>query len=144
MIRVLITDDDKLVRQGLRLLIERDLELRVIGEAGDGQASVELAQRLSPDIVLMDLKMPRLGGMEATGRICAGTNTPGVIIVAMSYDELLVRQALQKGARGYVAKNDMYSELLPAIHAVHGGGSYFSACIAPLVGNDGSHLPQEN
>ncbi len=138
MIRVLIADDDKLVRRGLRLLLRRDQELQIIGEAADGQASVELAQQLNPDIVLMDLKMPRLGGMQATGQICARSEISRVIIVAMSFDERLVREAVQNGAKGYVAKCDMYSELLPAIRTVHQGDSYFSACILPLMPGDGS------
>ncbi len=138
MIRVLIADDDKLLRQGLRLVLERDRGLEVVGEAADGQAAIELAQQLCPDIVLMDLKMPRLGGMQAAARICSRGEMPRVIIVAMSYDDQLVHQAIRNGASGYVAKSDMFKELVPAIRSVHGGESYYSARIVPLLNDANS------
>ena len=131
-IRVLIADDRQLLRSGLRALFCRTTDIACVGEASDGREAVELASRLTPDIVTMDFDMPRLDGLQATGQICAQQPNVRILIVAMSYDEGLVRRALECGARGYVTKLDMYDELVPAIRAVHSGQSYFSTRIASL------------
>lgn len=131
-IRVLITDDQPLVRAGLQALLRRDKEIEIVGEARDGQEAVQLAEKLCPDIILMDVKMPNLDGIEATRRIHSENDSSRILMVAMSYDEKSVRRALASGARGYVDKSSMTDELIPAVRAVHGGQRYFSSSVAAL------------
>ena len=138
MIRVLIVDDHQLVRQGFRLLLERAKDMQVVGEARDGQEGVEMVETLNPDVVLMDVQMPRLNGLDATARIHARHDNIPVLIVAMSSEEAQVRQAVRNGAKGYVRKNDDYAELVTAIQALHAGESYFSPAIAQVLSRDGS------
>ena len=138
MIRVLIVDDHQLVRQGFRLLLERAKDMQVVGEARDGQEGVEMVEKLNPDVVLMDVQMPRLNGLDATARIHARHANLPVLIVAMSSEEAQVRQAVRNGAKGYVRKNDDYAELVTAIQALHAGESYFSPAIAQVLSRDGS------
>ncbi|MBI4789949.1 MAG: response regulator transcription factor [Chloroflexi bacterium] len=133
MIRVLIVDDHQLVRQGFRLLLERADGMQVVGEARDGLEGIEMIERTSPDVVLMDVQMPRLNGLDATARIHAKHADLPVLIVAMSSEEAQVRQALRNGAKGYIRKNDDYAELLAAIHALHAGKSYLSPAIATIL-----------
>ncbi|MBI4790014.1 MAG: response regulator transcription factor [Chloroflexi bacterium] len=133
MIRVLMVDDRRLVRQGLQALMRRTADLECIGEAVDGREAVELANRLKPDVILMDYDMPKMDGLQATAQICARQPEARVLIVASAYDRDLVRQALQNGAKGYVAKPDMYTELGPAIRAVYAGEPYYSAMIKSLL-----------
>jgi DNA-binding NarL/FixJ family response regulator len=136
-IRVVIADDKELMRKGLAVLLDRASDMECVGQASDGQQAVELADRLRPDIISMDINMPRLNGLQATAQICARHTNARVLIVAMSYDEDLVRRAIEYGARGYIAKADLHSELLPAIRAVHAGETYFSTAIKPFL--DGNH-----
>jgi DNA-binding NarL/FixJ family response regulator len=132
-IRVLIADDKELMRNGLAVLLDRASDMECIGQASDGRQAVELANCLRPDIISMDINMPRLDGLQATAQICACHANARVLIVAMSYDAGLVRRAIEYGARGYVAKADIHAELLPAIRAVHAGKTYFSTQIKPLL-----------
>jgi DNA-binding NarL/FixJ family response regulator len=126
LIRVLIADDNRLTREGLRLLLERVQDMQVVGEARDGQDAVDMAERVQPDVVLMDMKMPRLNGLKATEQIHARAGRVRILFVANSWDASLVLHALEKGAQGFVAKPDIYQELIPAIREVSIGNSYFS------------------
>ncbi len=130
MIRVLIADDNKLWRGGVCLLLARTKEVEVIGQASDGKQAVDLALQLKPDVVLMDIKMPVMSGLVATRKIVEGGQDLPVLVLAMSYDPETVRQALESGARGYVAKHEFTTHLLPAIQAVHQGQSYYSPMVA--------------
>ncbi len=132
-IRVLIVDDKGLVRKGLEALLDRASDMECVGQASNGQEAVELADRVRPDVISMDINMPRLDGLQATAQICARHANVRVLMVAMSYDEDLVRRAIQSGARGYVAKADIHAELMLAIRAVHAGETYFSAEIKPFL-----------
>ncbi len=129
-IRVILADDHQLVRQGLRALLEKAGDIKVIGEAADGQQAVELAGSLTPDVVVMDLSMPRLHGTEATGRVRALRPAPEVVMLSMHSDESLVRQALRSGARGYVLKRSATEELLLAVRAASRGQTYLSPAIS--------------
>ncbi len=133
MIHVLIADDHRLVRDGFRAVLEREKDLEVIGEARDGKEAVELTQRLNPDIVIMDIQMPRLNGLEAT-RVIRADGAHRVLIVSMLRDESLVRQAIDHGAQGYITKDESFTELINAIRAIHGGDEYFSRTISEILG----------
>jgi DNA-binding NarL/FixJ family response regulator len=133
-IRVLLVDDHTIVRQGLRRLLETDHELEVVGETGDGRSAVELAERLHPDLVLMDIALPQVDGIEATRSITAREKGVKVLILTMNTDDVAVRKSLRAGARGYLLKDS--EDLLPAVKQVGRGQSYFSPEVARLVGND--------
>ena len=132
-IRVLLADDHTLVRQGLRALLEREADIKIIGEARNGREAVHRAAALKPDIVVMDISMPHLNGLEATERIastCPGTR---VVALSMHKQERHVQSLLRAGARGYVPKDAPASELLAAVRAVHGGGCYLHPQISSKV-----------
>ncbi len=137
MIRVLIADDDSLVRRGLQAILGREVDVQVVGEARNGQEGVELAVRLDPDIVLMDIKMPIMDGLEATRQIHSRGARTQVLILAMSYEEWMVEKALEYGAEGYVTKNSMFGHLLPGIRAVQAGEKYFSPDISEIMLRNG-------
>lgn len=126
MIRVLVVDDKGLVRKGLQALLCRAPEIECIAEARDGDEAVELAGRLTPDVISMDYAMPRMNGFHATRKIIAVHPEARIVIVAMSTDEHLVKEAFESGAKGYVSKLDMHTEIVPAVRAVHAGRTYLS------------------
>lgn len=136
MIRVLIAEDHHLVRQGIRAILDKADDIDVVGEAADGQEAIELARELAPDVVLMDIAMPRLDGSQATGRVCDLDLGSRVVILSMHDDPTLVRQALKHGARGYLLKRSVTEELLLAIRAAHRGEIYLSPALCPSVVTD--------
>ena len=131
--RVLLADDHAVVRQGLRALLEEQAGVTVVGEAGDGREAVRLAETLRPDVVVMDIGMSGLNGLEATEQI--RTRVPGVsvVILSMHSDPALVRRALQIGASGYVLKESVYDELRLAIEASQQGRIYLSPTVTEAV-----------
>lgn len=136
MIRVVIADDHHLVRQGIRSLLEKAADLQVVGEATDGQEAIELVQRLAPDVLVIDIAMPRLSGAEAIARVRAlGVGTQ-VVILSVHEDETVVRQALRNGARGYLLKRSVIEELLLAIRAASQGEVYLSPTVVRYFVDD--------
>ena len=133
MVRVIVADDHHLVRQGIRMLLEKADDIEVVGEAEDGLAAVELAEQLTPDIVVMDVSMPRLNGAQATELIRARLPGTQVVVLSMHADETIVRQALRRGARAYVLKRAVGEELLIAIRAASRGETYLSPPIASSI-----------
>ncbi len=133
MIRVIIADDHQLVRQGFQALLARTKDIQVIAEARDGKEAVELAERLGPDVIVMDLNMPGMGGLKAAEAISSSGNPTKILILSMYSDESLVRDALQRGAKGYLLKHNSYTELVTAIRAVDQGKTYFSPEIVTLL-----------
>lgn len=130
MIRVIVADDHHLVRQGIRALLERADDIEVVGEAADGQEAIELVQRLNPDVLVVDIAMPRLDGTQATERVHALGVATQVVILSMHSDETLVRQTLRSGARGYLLKRSVTEELLLAVRAAARGEIYLSPAIS--------------
>jgi DNA-binding NarL/FixJ family response regulator len=130
MIRVVIADDHHLVMRGIRALLEQASDIQVIGEAGDGHKAVELAEQLKPDVLILDISMPRLNGILAVEHITALGLATRVVMLSMYPDEMLVRQALKKGAKGYLLKRSVPEELLLAVRAAQRGETYLSPEIA--------------
>ena len=133
MIRVIVADDHHLVRQGIRMLLEKADDIEVVGETEDGQEAVEMAERLTPDVLVMDISMPRLNGTQATERIHSRGLATQVVILSMHADETIVRQALRYGAKGYVLKRAVAEELLLAVRAANLGDTYLSPPIAGSI-----------
>ncbi len=134
--RILIADDHGIVRQGLKSLIENQPDMEVVGEAEDGRIAVELAKELRPDIVVMDISMPKLNGMEATHLILQEDLNVKVIALSMHPDKHIVREALEAGASAYVLKSYLFDELVRALETVAQGGQYLSPQITDVVIND--------
>lgn len=130
---IVLADDHRLVREGLRRLLEERGDLRVVGEATTGQEAVDMAAEKSPDVVLMDISMPGLSGIDATRRICRNGNTSKVLILSMHDNRSYVEEVLRAGASGYVLKDSASSDLLQAIDAVRGGDSFLSPTITQQV-----------
>lgn len=135
-IRILLADDHNVLRDGLRLLLERQPEFLVVGEAADGIAAVDMAAELQPDVVVTDIAMPKLNGIEATRRIIEASPRTGVVILSMHYDESYVLRALKAGARGYLLKDSVKADLLTAIQAVARGRSFFSHKVSQILQED--------
>lgn len=135
-LRILLIDDHAILRSGLRLLLDSQPNLKVIGEAGDGRAGLQMAQSLQPDLVLLDLSMPGLNGMEALPALRIVAPDARILILTMHDDEGYLRQTLQKGASGYVLKKAADGELLNAVQAVMRGELYIHpAMTRALLGN---------
>jgi DNA-binding NarL/FixJ family response regulator len=132
-IKVLIADDHIVVRQGLKMLLDSQASIQVVGEAADGAMAVELAERLQPDVILMDLLMPELNGIEATRLIVQKRLPSKVLILTSSLEDQLVKQALQVGARGYVLKAIRTNDLVQAIERVAQGQSILDPAATQLM-----------
>jgi DNA-binding NarL/FixJ family response regulator len=129
-IRVLIADDHPHFRDGLRALLLSAPDLEVVGEAGDGEQTIALAAELQPDVILMDLNMPGVGGIEATRRILRTSPHIAILVVSMFEDDDSIFAALQAGARGYLLKGALKAEILRSIRAVSSGEAIFGPSIA--------------
>jgi two-component system, NarL family, response regulator NreC len=132
-IRILLADDHTILRDGIRALLENQPDITVVGEAEDGRVSVKLACQLKPDVVLMDIAMPLLNGLEATRQIKHDCPQVKVLILTMYDNEEYIRQAFANGAMGYLLKDATTDELLNAIHAVRRGEFILSPAITRLV-----------
>lgn len=135
-IRILLADDHTVMRNGLRLLLERQPNLKVIGEAADGREAVTLAAAEEPDVVVMDIAMPHLNGVEAARQIVAHNNRVAVVILSMHSDESYVIRSLKAGARAYLLKDSAEADLIEAIHAIRGGKSFFSPAVSRILKED--------
>src|ERR1700687_5004271 len=135
-IRILLADDHTVVRDGLRALLERESDMLVVWEAADGRESIRLAETEAPDVVVMDLAMPNMNGMEATRRIVATNSRVKVVILSMHKDESYVLGALKAGAKGYLLKDSMRSEVGQAIRAVSQGRSFLTRKVARILQED--------
>jgi len=135
-IRILLADDHSLVRKGLRLLVEAQEGMQVVGEASDGREAVKLAGELAPDIAILDIAMPNLNGIEATAQLTKSDSPVKAIILSMHSDESYVVRALDAGARGYLLKDSAEDDLVQAIRTVAQGRPYFSPAISATLLED--------
>ena len=129
-IRVLVADDHAVVREGLRAVLGSEPDMEVVGEAATGKEVVERSAELGPDVILMDIQMPGINGIEATRRILDANPDVGVVVLTMFEDDDSVFSAMRAGARGYVLKGAHPSEILKVLRAVAGGEAYFGPEIA--------------
>jgi DNA-binding NarL/FixJ family response regulator len=136
MISVILADDHHLVRQGIRALLEKADDINIVGEAKDGQEAVELVEQLKPDVLIIDIAMPRMNGIQATQRVRALGLATQAVILSMHSRPTLVRQALRNGARGYLLKNSITEELLLAVRAASLRETYLSPEISGIIVDD--------
>lgn len=135
-VRILLADDHTLVRHGLRVLLERQPDFMVVGEASNGREAIEIAEQQTPDVVLLDVAMPIMNGIEAASRITSAHAKTAVVIVSMHSDESYILRALKAGARGYLLKDSAESELIQAVRAVASGKAFFSPAVSKLLAED--------
>ena len=135
-IRVLLADDHTLMRRGLRLIVEQQPDLVVVGEAEDGRQAVALSASLKPDVAVLDIGMPNLNGIEGAKQITDGESGAAVVILSMHADETYILRALRAGARGYLLKDSAESDLVRAIRSVAEGKSFFSPAVSKVMLED--------
>jgi two-component system response regulator NreC len=138
-IRVLVVDDHVIVRDGICALLALAGDIEVVGEAGDGMEALEAARKLKPDVVLMDIEMPVLGGMEATRRICKELSDTKVLALTQYDDKEYVFPLIEAGALGFISKTAASTDLTSAIRYVYRGESYLSPGVAKLMVDDYQH-----
>ena len=135
-IRILLADDHNILRRGLRLLLERQPGFEVVSEAADGRQAVDQAQATKPDVVVLDIAMPNMSGIEAAQLISSSLPHAAIIILSMHSDEGYVLRALKAGARGYVLKDSAENDLIETIKAVSEGKAFFSPEISKILVED--------
>jgi len=135
-IRIVLADDHTIIRSGLRLLLEQQADFKVVAEGEDGRQAVQLVAKHHPDVVILDIGMPQLNGIEATRQIVAQEGHPNVVILSMHSDESYVLRALKAGARAYILKNAAEADLIRAVRAVSEGKSFFSPVISKMLLED--------
>jgi len=127
--KIFLADDHSMIREGLRAMLEKKTDIRIVGEAADGRTTVQMVRQTMPDIVIMDISMPEMNGIEATRRIIRNCPHTRVIALSMHSDRRLVSEIFRAGASGYVLKESALDELIDAINAAKRGCSYISADI---------------
>jgi DNA-binding NarL/FixJ family response regulator len=135
-IRILLADDHAVVRQGFRMILGAQPEMEIVGEAGNGREAVEAAEKLRPDVVVMDVAMPELNGIEATRRITTTAPHTRILALSMHKDSVYVREVLRAGARGYLLKDAPAGDLVAAVRAVASGEGYLSPAVSNAVLDD--------
>lgn len=135
-IRILLADDHAVVRQGFKMILGAQSDMEIVGEAGNGREATELAEQLRPDVVVMDVAMPELNGIEATRRLASSLPHTRVIALSMHKDSVYVREILRAGARGYLLKDSPAGDLVSAVRAVASGQSYLSPGVSNAVLDD--------
>jgi DNA-binding NarL/FixJ family response regulator len=141
-IRVLVADDQSMVRAGFRMLLSREPDIEVVAEASNGLEAIEKTARFRPTVVLMDIRMPELDGLEATRRILAADDAPRILILTTFDLDEYVYEALRAGASGFVLKDDPPEQLLAAIRVVAGGEALLSPAITKRVIEQFTHIPR--
>jgi len=135
-IRILLADDHAVVRQGFKMILSAQPDMEIVGEAGNGRQAVEQAEELKPDVVVMDVAMPELNGIEATRRLASSAPHARVLALSMHKDSVYVREILRAGARGYLLKDSGAADLLQAVRAVASGEGYLSPAVSDAVLDD--------
>jgi two-component system response regulator NreC len=136
MIRIVLADDHAVIRRGLRLVLQEQEDFEVVGEASDGREAVSLAESLTPDVVVLDITMPGMNGIEAARLISARQPQTALIVLSMHSDEGYVLRALKAGVRGYLLKEAPESDFIQAIHFVSQGKAFFSPAVSRMLVED--------
>jgi len=136
MIRILLVDDHAMVRKGFGLILAAQQDMEVIGEAGNGKEAVDLTEKLQPDVVVMDVAMPELNGIESTRKIMVAVPRTRVLALSMHKDSVYVREILRAGAKGYLLKDSIDNDLVAAVRAVARGEGYLSPAVSEAVLSD--------
>lgn len=131
--KIVLVDDHALVRDGIKSLLEDEADLRVIGEAGSGEEALEVTALLKPDLIIMDIRMPRMDGITAVKKLQEKNSAPPCLMLSMHDSEEYVLQSINAGAYGYLLKDASREEFLKAIHTVVGGGKYFSGDLSHIL-----------
>ena len=142
--KIIIADDHKIIREGLKALLEKEEKFEVVAEAQNGLATVRLAQKLKPDIVIMDIGMPDMNGIEATREIVSANKNIKVVALSMHSDRRFVLQMLQAGASGYLLKESAFEELVMSLEAVASGQQYLSPKVTDVVIKEYLHSTGKN
>ncbi len=132
-LRILIADDHPIVRRGLCDVIESDANLKLVGEAGDGEAALQLVDECRPDIVIFDVHMPKLTGLQAAQKLAARKLAVRIVLLTMHEDEELLREAMRVGVQAYVLKENAVEELVQAVQAVAAGRTFISASLSAML-----------
>jgi DNA-binding NarL/FixJ family response regulator len=135
-IHILLADDHAVVRQGFKMILAAQPDMEIVGEAGNGREALDLAGQLQPDVIVMDVAMPELNGIEATRRVADISPRSRVLALSMHKDSVYVREILRAGARGYLLKDSIASDLLAAVRAIARGEGYLSPGVSDAVLND--------
>jgi two-component system, NarL family, response regulator NreC len=135
-VRIVLADDHTIMRRGLRLVLERQSDFAVVGEANNGREAVDMVIRESPDVAVIDITMPLLNGIEAAKRIAEERLKTAVVILSMHSDESYILRALRAGARGYLLKDSAETDLIQAIRAVCAGKAFFSPAVSRVLADD--------
>lgn len=136
MIRIVLADDHTIMRSGLRAVLERYPDMQVVGEGADGREAIECVDDQQPDVIVMDVAMPNLNGIEAARQISAKHPRVAIVVLSMHSDESYVLRALKAGARGYLLKDSAEADLITAIRAVSEGKAFFSPAISRMLVDD--------
>jgi two-component system response regulator NreC len=134
-LRIVLADDHTIMRNGLRLVLERQ-NFSVVGEASNGREAIEVVDRLKPDMVILDIAMPLLNGIEAAKRITSDHSRTAVLVLSMHSDEACILKALKAGARGYLLKDSAEADLIQAVRAVSSGKAFFSPAVSKVLADD--------
>ncbi|PVB62467.1 response regulator transcription factor [Labrenzia sp. 011] len=143
-VRVLLADDHELVRDGIRARLQKVADLEVVGEATNGREAVSLAEELRPDVLLMDVSMPVMNGLEAARQVRKSLPETAVLVLSVYDNPEYVRGVVQAGARGYILKDISATEMITAITSVATGGYYFSAAVGPTLVGAATSAPVED
>jgi len=135
-VRIVLADDHTIMRHGLRLVLERQPDFTVVGEANNGREAIDVVVRENPDVAVMDIGMPLLNGIEAAKRIAEERVKTAVVILSMHSDESYILKALRAGARGYLLKDSAEIDLIQAIRAVSAGKAFFSPAVSSVLADD--------
>jgi two-component system response regulator NreC len=133
---ILLADDHTVIRSGLRMVLEKQSDFQVVGEAGDVRQAVKMAEELNPDVVVMDIAMPNLNGIDAAKQIVSQNSRVAVVVLSMHSDESYVMRALKSGAKAYLLKDSAEADLIRAVRAVVEGKSFFSPAVSRMLLED--------
>jgi len=134
-IKIVLADDHVLVRNGIKAMLEHDADLAVTGEAGTGSEALEIAKTIKPDLLILDIRMPGMSGLEAAAKLKSYSPKTKAVILSMHDSEEYVLQALDAGAYGYMLKDTDKNEFIKALKQIHGGAKYFSGSVSDVLAN---------